>query len=281
MSLTDTSTSRFAEVGGLKIHYHEAGAGMPVVFIHGGGPGASGWSNFNRNVEAFATNWRVIVIDLPGFGQSEHKVPVDGVFASYAETVVGLMDVLGIDKAHVVGNSLGGGTALMMALKHPARIANIVMMGSAGGLPVFGLFPSEGQRKLSAFYEGEGGPSLEKLRDFIHSLVFDPSTVSEAMLQQRYDVATRPEVIANPPLKFKGGKPFEDLWSLDLRSVQHRILLINGREDRVTPVDANFVLLKLLPNARLLVIPQCGHWVQWEKAEEFNATVHNFLGLTA
>ncbi len=280
MTLTDSNTSRFATVDGLKIHYHDAGSGFPVIFIHGGGPGASGWSNFNRNIQAFAANWRVIIIDLPGFGQSDHKVPVDGVFASYAETTIGLMNVLGLEKAHIVGNSLGGGTALMMAIKHPDRVQGIVMMGTAGSLPVFGLFPSEGQRKLSAFYEGEGGPTIEKLRDFIHSLVFDPSMVSEAMLQQRFEVATRPEVIANPPLKFKGGKPFEDLWSLDLRSVQHQIMLVNGREDRVTPVDANFLLLKLLPNARLYVIPQCGHWAQWEKPVEFNATVHNFLQLS-
>jgi 2-hydroxy-6-oxonona-2,4-dienedioate hydrolase/4,5:9,10-diseco-3-hydroxy-5,9,17-trioxoandrosta-1(10),2-diene-4-oate hydrolase len=277
MSLTFAGTSRTATVNGLKIHYHEAGTGMPLVFIHGGGPGASGWSNFNRNIDAFAAHWRVIIIDLPGFGESDHMVPEDGIFAGYADNVLGLMDVLGIDKAHVIGNSLGGGTGLMMAMRAPERVGRLVMMGTAGGLPVFGLFPSEGQRKLSAFYEGEGGPTIEKLRDFIHSLVYDPTTVSEAMLQQRFEVATRPEVIANPPLKFKGGKPFEDLWLMNLRGVNHEIMLISGREDRVTPLDANFILLKLLPNARLYVLPQCGHWAQWEKADEFNTTVDCFL----
>ena len=277
MGYTDANTSKFIDLNGLKIHYHEAGQGFPVVFIHGGGPGASGWSNFNRNIDAFAKHWRMLIIDLPGFGQSDHRVPENGVFASYAETVVGLMDALGIEKAHLVGNSLGGGTALMLAINHPERAAGIVMMGTAGSLPIHGLFPSEGQRKLAAFYEGEGGPSLEKLRDFIHSLVYDPSTVSEEMLQQRYAVATRPEVIANPPLKFKGGKPFEELWTYDLRSVAHQVLLVSGREDRVTPIDANFLLLKLIPNARLYVLPQCGHWAQWEKADEFNAMVHTFL----
>jgi 2-hydroxy-6-oxonona-2,4-dienedioate hydrolase/4,5:9,10-diseco-3-hydroxy-5,9,17-trioxoandrosta-1(10),2-diene-4-oate hydrolase len=279
MTLTHDNTSRTATVHGLNIHYHEAGEGTPIVFIHGGGPGASGWSNFNRNIEAFAANWRVIIIDLPGFGDSDHMVPEDGIFAGYADNVIGLMDVLGIRKAHVIGNSLGGGTGLMMALKYPDRVQGLVMMGTAGSLPVFGLFPSEGQRKLAAFYEGETGPTIEKLRDFIHSLVYDPTTVSEAMLQQRFEFATRPEVIANPPLKFKDGKPFEDLWLLNLRGVQHQCLLISGREDRVTPVDANFLLLKLLPNARLFVLPQCGHWVQWEKADEFNATVDGFLKL--
>jgi len=279
MTLTHANTSRTATVNGLNIHYHDAGEGMPVVFIHGGGPGASGWSNFNRNIDAFAKNWRTIIIDLPGFGESDHMVPENGVFEGYAQNVIGLMDALDIQKAHIIGNSLGGGTGLMMALRHPDRVQGLVMMGTAGSLPVFGLFPSEGQRKLAAFYEGETGPTIEKLRDFIHSLVYDPSTVSEAMLQQRFEVATRPEVIANPPLKFKGGKPFEDLWLENLRGVHHDILLINGREDRVTPVDANFLLLKLLPNARLFVLPQCGHWVQWEKADEFNATVDGFLKL--
>src|SRR5882757_1059726 len=124
MSSTETGNrpvqGKIADVGGKPIHYFEIGAGEPVVLIHGGGPGASGWSNYNRNVDVLvAAGFRLIIPDLPGYGQSD-KPPIPGPrYTAYAGWMVGVLDRLGIGKAHFIGNSLGGGAALKVALDAP------------------------------------------------------------------------------------------------------------------------------------------------------------------
>ena len=109
----------------MRLHYEQAGSGAPVVMLHGGGPGASGMSNFGRNLPVFATRFRTLVVDQPGFGKSD-KPPVEGNYFSFAaRALAGLLDELGIARAHLVGNSLGGGTAVRFALNYPERAAKL------------------------------------------------------------------------------------------------------------------------------------------------------------
>ena len=111
-----TATSRFADAGGMRLHYHEAGpaggaaaaGGTPVVLLHGGGPGASAWSNFGRNLGVFAGRFRTLMIDQPGFGRSDKPPVVGNYFTFAAGALAGLLDELGIGRVHLVGNSLGG-----------------------------------------------------------------------------------------------------------------------------------------------------------------------------
>lgn len=276
MTSLEASTSKRIKAGGIDLHYHESGSGFPVVLLHGGGPGASGWSNFSRNFGPLAQHWRVLVPDLPGFGTSERVTVEDRAFGFYAGVVRDFLHALGIPQAHFVGNSLGGGTALKLALDDPGRIGRLVLMGTGGSLPVFSATPTEGVRRLFDFYAGTG-PSMQKLRSFIDLLVYDASSITDELLAARYAAATLPEVVAKPPLKFKGRPPLEELWREPLGDLTHEVLLVNGREDRVVPLDTAFLLLKLIPNARLHVLPKCGHWAQWEHADEFNALVHGFL----
>ena len=112
---------------------------------------------------------------------------------------------------------------------------------------------------------------MEKLKDVIDLLVFDASSITEQLLAERLKAAKRPDIIDI----FK--RPPADLWRENLASLSHQTLLVWGREDRVVPLDSSFLLLKTIPNARLHVFPKCGHWAQWEKAEEFNAMVAEFL----
>ena len=279
MNFTEADTSKTADIGDLRIHYHDCDQGhsdIPVLLIHGGGPGATGWSNYARNVDELAKDRRVIVVDLPGYGKSGLNTAEDNVLGHYAEIMSDFLDKIELKRVHIVGNSLGGGTALQIALKFPKKVASLVLMGSGGSLPIFTPMPTEGIKKLFAFYQG-AGPSLEKLREFIECLVFDPSIVSEEMLLERYEAATTPHILANPPLKFRGRPPLEDLWREPLQELPHETLIISGREDRVVPLDASFILLKLIPNSRLHVFPKCGHWAQIEKADEFNGLVSGFM----
>jgi len=258
------------DVAGTRTRYHDVGQGEPTILIHGGGPGASGLSNFRRNVEPLAAGRRVIVVDLPGFGKTEGKLKEGPTFEAMGEFVRAFMDVIGIRKASFVGNSLGGATSLLVALRAPERVNRLVLMGTGGSQAVFTPMPTEGLRRMAVFHGGDG-PSMEKLKGVIELLVFDPKSITDELLEERLKAASRADVIdifKRPPL---------DVWRENLAAINQRTLLIWGRDDRVVPLDSSFTLLKSIPNAQLHVYPNCGHWAQWEKADEFNALVADFL----
>ena len=266
-----------AVVDGRPIYYLDLGKGTPIVLLHGGGPGASGFSNYNRNIEALQAKYRLIIPDLPGFGRSS-KAPISGPrYAAYAAAVLGLLDQLEISKAHFVGNSLGGGTALKTALDAPQRVDKLVLMGPAGLHSAYTKVPTEGARMIFEYYGGDG-PSKAKLKAFIQLLIYDSSALTDALLEQRYQASIDPEVIANPPLSRSHPPILEELWrDPRLSQLPHKTLLLWGREDRVNPLFTAEILMNQLPNACMVSFTKCGHWVQWEKAEAFNGFVTNFL----
>ena len=274
----EAASSRFAEVDGIKVHYNEMGTGTPLILIHGSGPGAYGWANFSRNMEPLSKHFRAICIDLPGFGKSDMKpagVPMPGWWADF---VGKFLDTLGIEKAHFIGNSLGGMITLKLALTRPEKVGRMVLMGTGGSLPVFTPWPTEGIKSILGYYEGTG-PSIEKLRAFAQQFIYDPSQLTDELLQARLEKSLDPRIVANPPMRMGPGVVLEELWrDSGLTRLPHETMLLWGREDRVLPLDSAFALLKQIPRARLFVMPQCGHWAQWEHADEFNATVTQFFG---
>ena len=269
--------SHYADLPAGRIRYHEVGSGPAVIFIHGGGPGAYGYSNFSLNMQAMADKgFRSIVYDHPGFGESTNRKINGGMFDAMAAALLELMDFLGLDKASLVGNSLGGGTALVMALDHPERVDKLILMGPGGGMPVTSTFPTEGIMRMATFYDGDG-PSLEKVDRVIDLLVYDRSDITPELVKQRLETATRPEVLASPPLAGQVHNKANDMWRRDLESIAHETLIIWGMEDRVLPVDMAFQFLRRIPNADLHIYSKCGHWAQWEKADEFNSLIADFI----
>jgi 4,5:9,10-diseco-3-hydroxy-5,9,17-trioxoandrosta-1(10),2-diene-4-oate hydrolase len=279
------STSRYAKAGQLSLHYHEAGQGtedqLPVVLLHGGGPGAAAWSNFGRNVEVLSRTFRTIAVDQPGFGLSDKPEVEGNYFRFSADALAELLDTLEIEKAHLVGNSLGGGTAVRFALTYPKRVARLVLMGPGGlSLSLFAPDPTEGVKRLYEF-SAPPGPSREKLEAFVRTMVFDQSLVTDELIEERFRVASDPEslaAMASMGASFMQPETFEDglLWREAYR-LRHKVLLVWGREDRVNPLDGAFTALKLIPRAQLHVFPRCGHWAQLECFEEFNRLVTAFL----
>ncbi|GAA5164028.1 MULTISPECIES: 4,5:9,10-diseco-3-hydroxy-5,9,17-trioxoandrosta-1(10),2-diene-4-oate hydrolase [Amycolatopsis] len=279
------SEGKYAEVrDGLRLHYHEAGAehAETVVLLHGGGPGASAWSNFGRNIPVFAKAYRTIAVDQPGFGRSDKPTEHPQYFTHSAEAVIGLLDRLGIQKAHLVGNSLGGGTAVRLALDHPDRAGRLVLMGPGGlSVNVFAPDPTEGVKNLGRF-AAPPGPSKEKLEAFLRVMVHDQSLITEELIDERFTAASTPESLAAMRAmgaSFVRPDSYEQgmLWR-DAHRLRQRVLLIWGREDRVNPLDGALVALKMIPRAQLHVFGQCGHWAQLEKFDEFNRLTLDFLG---
>jgi 4,5:9,10-diseco-3-hydroxy-5,9,17-trioxoandrosta-1(10),2-diene-4-oate hydrolase len=282
--LTFESTSRFAEVdvdGPLKLHYHEAGVGndQTVVLLHGGGPGASSWTNFSRNIAVLARRFRVLAVDQPGYGLSDKRAE-HGQFNRYAARALkGLFDQLDLGRVPLVGNSLGGGTAVRFALDYPHRAGRLVLMGP-GGLSVnlFSPDPTEGVKRLSAF---SMAPTRENLEAFLRVMVYDKKLITPELVDQRFALASTPESLTATRamgMSFAGADFALGMMWRDAYRLRQPVLLIWGREDRVNPLDGALVALKTIPRAELHVFGQCGHWAQVEKFDEFNKLTVDFLG---
>jgi 4,5:9,10-diseco-3-hydroxy-5,9,17-trioxoandrosta-1(10),2-diene-4-oate hydrolase len=275
---------RTVTVAGKPIFFAETGSGPAVVMLHGGGPGASGVSNYSRNIDALAKHFRLIVPDMPGYGRSGKGVDHNDPYGHLADMIRGLIDELGIDTAHLIGNSLGGATALRLALDTPHRVGKVVLMGP-GGIGITRGLPTAGLKSLLSYYGGDG-PSRDKLATFIRSyLVYDGASVPEDLIDLRYRASIDPELIADPPLRRPSGPTaLRTLWRMDLtrdrrlKGLETPTLVLWGREDKVNPPAGGPALLNTLPNAQLVMTSHTGHWMQWERAELFNRLVVDFLG---
>ncbi|MBF6124783.1 4,5:9,10-diseco-3-hydroxy-5,9,17-trioxoandrosta-1(10),2-diene-4-oate hydrolase [Nocardia brasiliensis] len=282
VALTAESTSRYAQVRpDLKLHYHEAGVGNgpTIVLLHGGGPGASSWSNFARNIPVLAQHFHVIAVDQPGYGRSDKPTEHPQYFVHSASALKDLLDHLEITaRVHLLGNSLGGGAAVRFALDYPERAGKLVLMGP-GGLSnnLFAPDPTEGVKLLGKFnYE----PTRENLEAFLRIMVFDQSLITDELIEERFASANTPESLAATRAMGKSfaSADFEKgmLWR-DAYKLRQPVLLIWGREDRVNPLDGALIATKVIPRAQLHVFGGCGHWAQLEKFDEFNRLAIDFL----
>ena len=281
--LTETDSSRHAQVKAgdldLRLHYNDLGTATAgtVVMIHGSGPGASSWANFSRNVGPLTeAGYRVILMDCPGWSKSDPVVCTGSRSELNARALGGLLDVLGLEKVHLIGNSMGAHSAMMYTLMNPARVDRLVLMGGGtGGTSPFVPMPTEGIKLSNALYRD---PSIENLKRMMAVFVYDPSSLTEELYQLRLDnMLSRREHLANFVTSLEQNpKQYPDVSPL-LGEVAHPTLVIWGRDDRFVPLDAGLRLIAGLPNAQLHVFGRCGHWAQWEHADRFNRMVIDFL----
>jgi len=276
------ATSKFVRIQDgeldLQVHYNDAGQGdETVVMLHGSGPGASGWANFNRNIDAFANaGYRVILMDCPGWSKSDPIVCKGSRSELNARVLKGLLDAIDVERVHIIGNSMGGHSAVAFALAYPERVGKLVLMGGGtGGPSQFVPMPTEGIKLLQGLYRE---PTLENLKKMMNVFVFDPSTLTEELMQTRLDnmLARRDHLenfvkslAANP-------KQFPDMGPR-LGEIAAPTLIIWGRDDRFMPLDVGLRLTWGMPNAELHIFSRCGHWAQWEHADKFNRMVQDFL----
>lgn len=275
------STSRSVTLQGGDLHYHEAGNGPPLLLLHGSGPGVSGWANFGANLDFFTRTHRVILPDLPGYGKTSAALG-----ASPPETVgvvIQLMDALKIECADVIGNSFGGMIGSQMAAHQAQRVRRFVSIGGIG-LYTTSSFPAEGFRRLVEFCED---PKRETLVAWLRSMVYDDRYVTEEMIRNRLELATRPDILAASRMIYskaaldaiaagmRGPNALSPVAHLPL--IEAPTLLCWGRDDRVTPLDGAIVPMRIIPNCELHVFPNCGHWTMIEQKSAFEAVVGAFL----
>ncbi|MCW5720946.1 MAG: alpha/beta fold hydrolase [Devosia sp.] len=283
-NFTEAQTSRFLEVQEagqtLKIHYNDCDpvlGGETVVMLHGSGPGASGWANFNRNIQPFTdSGYRVILLDCPGWGKSDSIVCSGSRSDLNARILKATLDTLQIGKVHIVGNSMGGHSAVAFALAHPEHVSKLILMGGGtGGASTFAPAPTEGIKLLQHVYRE---PTIDNLRRMMDIFVFDPTQLSDELFNSRLEnILARKDHLENF-LKSSAAnlRQFPDVGHR-LPELKAPTLILWGRNDRFVPLDTGLRLLAGIAGSELHVFNNCGHWVQWEHAGRFNKLTLDFL----
>lgn len=274
-ALTEAATSRYAQAGPLRVHYNEAGAGFPVIFCEGQGPGTSAWVVYHRVVGAICEHFRCLLLDQPGYGKSD-PIAVKGESRStmYARTIRDFMDALGIEKASIVDMSFGAQTAQVFAVENPQRVHKLVL--HASGMPGPTMFVSQPTEGITTMAETFAQPTLASMRKMMNSFLHDGAKYSDddLMLQARLEAwLSRPEL---DKARLASDRVQRDL-SKDLARLTMPIMQIHGRHDRVSPIESALMLSNHLPDAILVVLNKCGHWAPVERPHEFARLVIDFL----
>jgi pimeloyl-ACP methyl ester carboxylesterase len=265
---TQTSTAPVDKdivVFGTKIHYVEAGSGPVVILLHGLGGSTQNWA---LNIPVLAQKFRVIVPDQIGFGKSD-KPFINYRVGTYVDYLDQFCKQLKIDRVSLVGNSMGGWVAAAYTIAFPGRVERLVLVDAAGYAPppnfdyriLYGLNPStrEGMKQIAArvFYN----------KIFLSDAFIDQAMALRITAGDGYTINSLIESITRG----------EDFVDSGVKSIKHPTLVVWGRQDGLTPLSDGERFKKDISNSTFLVLDECGHVPQFEKAAEFNAAVLKFL----
>jgi 4,5:9,10-diseco-3-hydroxy-5,9,17-trioxoandrosta-1(10),2-diene-4-oate hydrolase len=231
---------------------------------------ATGLSNFRQNAQAFAdAGFRVLLPDLIGYGASSKPVGIDYTLALFTDTLKEALVAHGIEKATLVGNSLGGGIAIQMALDDPGFADRLVLMapGCIEELPVYFAMPGIANMR-SAFGSPDFSPADQKT--LIENLVFDPVHATDELVAERYEVAKSQPKDVIVRMRTPNLQP-------RLGELKMPILVFWGSEERFMPLSGATYFLEQCDDVRVMTFNKVGHWVQVERADEFNRHAVTFL----
>lgn len=257
----------------MRIHYSELGsaAASPVIFLQGSGPGASGWLNFRYNAHYFADQgFRVIIPDLPGFGDSD-KPDLDYTLDYFVGVVTEFADLLDLGQFALVGNSLGGAVSLGLALAQPQRVTHLILMGCGGledQITYFQKMP--GIQAMTKVPLGSPDFTPAYLKQVLQLIVHDPKHITDELITERFRILQ-----TQNPAVFK--RMVIPNITARLGDIQCPVLGFWGAQDRFCPISGAETLVTHCPDAQVITLSQCGHWVMIEHADLFNQRCVEFL----
>jgi pimeloyl-ACP methyl ester carboxylesterase len=254
--------------------YREAGAGPPLVLIHGGGPGADSYGNWNDTLPVFARHFQVYAYDMVGFGNSEAPDPerfsysMDARAQQLYDFIVGIGHAGG--KVRLIGNSMGGAAGLGLAMAHPEVVHSMVLMGSAG-VPMQ-LSPEVGKLMHYDF-------TMQGMRAIATALAYPGFVVPDDIIKYRYDLTMREDIKRGTAatqawVKANGGPNYPEA---EIAKVGTHTLVFHGKNDKVVPLPIAYRMLELLENSHGYILPKCGHWAMLEQPDVFSRVCIEFL----
>ena len=256
----------FVTIYGAKIHYVESGSGPVVVLLHGLGGNTTNWA---FNIPALAQRYRVIVPDQIGFGKSD-KPLINYRIGTFVDFLDALLKELKVDRASLVGNSMGGWVAAAYSLAHPEKVERLVLVDAAG----LALAPDVDMALLMKLNPStrEGMKELVS-RVFYNKLIFMSDAFIDASLAARINSGDGYTIRSVSETIIRG----DEFLDKQLSAIKVPTLIIWGRQDGLLPLADGQRFQKGIPNSQLLVFDKCGHVPQVEKVAEFNAAVLKFL----
>lgn len=265
-----SAAAKDVTVLGFKLHYLEAGRGAPVVLLHGLGGDGSRWG---PNVEPLARDFRVFALDQIGFGQSDKPL------ANYhtgmlAEFLVGFLKAVNVPKASLVGNSMGASVALYTAVHFPQVVDRIVLADGGGFRAASGPPPVLPTPETLRRRQLQNSVTRDETREFFRILFHDKSLVTEKMVDEQLAMRLRSAFTIT---KMQEAGERGSLSEQEVRSVKAPTLVIWGKYDELANPAGADRLERTIPGAKKIIIDNCGHLPQLEKADEFNRIVRDFL----
>jgi len=272
---------RYVKVGEINTRYWVLGQGSPLLLIHGLGASCEYW---RYNVRALSQGCRVYAFDLPGFGRSDQRIE-DLSLHFAGEFVAAFLDAQGVDRASLVGNSLGGAVSLQFAVQYPHRLEKLVLVSSGGlgrelhrsfrllKIPLWGEF-------MAWAWGARPGTRLN-----LRSIVYEPKVMTDEFVDQTVELARLPGakemflLVARTGIDLRGQnmKLLEPLLRR-VPGIEAPTLIIWGAQDPIIPVAHAHMAHQMIKNSQLHILDRCGHVAQIEKPEEFNQLVLDFLG---
>jgi pimeloyl-ACP methyl ester carboxylesterase len=273
----------WVEVGGLRAHYLKAGEGnVPVLLLHGGGYDAASLS-YKHAIGSVSQHRQVFAPDWPGYGQSD-KPEIEYSTEYYVGFLGHLMDALGLEKANLVGISMGGAISLGFSLRSPQRVEKLVLVDSHGlGREIPGRAASFALVRLPLLNKlvwAALGRSRRMVEWSLQSVFYDPRAVTRRLVDEVFQLAKQPGAgqawrsWQRNEIRWRGLRTnFVDR----LHEVAVPTLILHGAEDKYVPVAWARRAHTLIKDSELHVLPQCGHWLTLEKPGEFNRALLEFL----
>jgi pimeloyl-ACP methyl ester carboxylesterase len=276
MDRTEQLEDRYVKVGQVNTRYWQVGnSGNSVILLHGGGGYIEVWKH---NILELAKHHRVYAFDMVGAGRTD-TVDADYTFDFMAQFTRDFMKALNIAKASFIGTSAGGGVALTLTLNFPELVDRLILVGSVGlGKEISFLLRVTTVPGLGKLFSS---PSKSGLAMLCKQAVYDSNLVTDEVVEEFYQMATLPGAAATT---LNVGRSNLNIWGQFHQPITERLtaitaptLIIWGRQDSMVPVTHAQNAAKMIPNAQLAIIEECGHWSPIEHPQKFNHLVSEFL----